>query len=353
VYLIVKKRLYASVAAVAVLAAVFSIVLRTQSKSLAAGLAPSEALFGADQSLPLPASDGIMLIDAKRLLAELLPRALADDPSRLAQVNADIDSFKTRTGVDLRSFNQVAVSMRYAQPSPGITRLESVALANGKFDSGAIVAAGRLASEGKYREETYQGKRIFIFNLNERVKVLGLFHIKVNDLAISAIDSNTLALGSVERVRAAIDAARGTAAPGNNELIALATRDRNAVVGFGANLSPNVMRNLDFGNDEIAKNVSSIRQTYGSIGTVPNGFSILTVARTEKTDQARDLGDMLGGLKQLGSMWAATLPSAKRKLAQTAIDNLKITTQNNELKLSMELAQSDLTSIMHVLNRAE
>jgi hypothetical protein len=243
--------------------------------------------------------------------------------------------------------------MRYAQPTPGITKLEAVALANGTFDSGAIVAAGRLAAEGKYREENYQGKRIFIFNLNDRVKVLGLFHLKVNDLAISAIDSNTLALGSVERVRAAIDAARGTAAPGNAELIALAARDRNAVVGFGANMSPSVMRNLDLGNEEIERNVSSIRQTYGSVATTPGGFSILTVARTEKSDQARDLGDMLSGLKQLGSMWAAMQPAPKRKLAQTAIDNLKITTQNNELTVSMELAQSDLTSLMHVLNRAE
>src|SRR5205085_10694922 len=61
----------------------------------------------------LPASDGIALIDVRRLMNETLPRVLAGDPAKLATANADIEKFKTRTGIDPRSFDRVVLGMRY------------------------------------------------------------------------------------------------------------------------------------------------------------------------------------------------------------------------------------------------
>ena len=48
----------------------------------------------------LPASDGIALIDVRRLMNETMPRILAGDPAKLAQANAEIEKFKMRTGID-------------------------------------------------------------------------------------------------------------------------------------------------------------------------------------------------------------------------------------------------------------
>src|SRR6266571_5858888 len=79
----------------------------------------------------LPASDGVMLIDVRRLLTETFPRVFAGDTAKLAQVNSEIDKFKTQTGIDPRSLNRVVVGTRYVYPSPSVTKIETVVLAHG------------------------------------------------------------------------------------------------------------------------------------------------------------------------------------------------------------------------------
>ena len=129
-----------------------------------------------------------------------------------------------------------------------------------------------------------------IVGVNDQMKMLGLWNMKVNELAISALDTKTLAIGNLTTVRAAIDAGkRGRAA--NGALIALANRDPKAVVGFGANLPRELMANLNVGSDTIAKDANSIRQAYGSIGTTETDVSLSLVARTDNAESAKSLSD--------------------------------------------------------------
>ena len=46
----------------------------------------------------LPASDAVALIKVRRVLGEAVPK-LADTSAKLAEVNRQIDDFKTRTGL--------------------------------------------------------------------------------------------------------------------------------------------------------------------------------------------------------------------------------------------------------------
>jgi hypothetical protein len=149
---------------------------------------------------------------------------MANNPAKLAELNANIDNFKTRTGLDPRTFDQLAIGVRYTYPTEGITKLITAGLAKGTFNAGAMVAAGRLASNGKYREEKYQGKSVYIFTLDESIRLFGIIDLKLRELAASPIDSNTLALGDPNSVRSVIDASAGRKR-NNVDLIALATRN--------------------------------------------------------------------------------------------------------------------------------
>src|SRR4030095_9556970 len=104
---------------------------------------------------------------------------------------------KTQTGLDPRSFHQIALGLSYTYPQQGITKINTVAIASGTFYSGALVAARRLAANGKYVERKYEGKTIYVFSMDRQVKLLGLLNIKVSDLAITSLDGNTLALGNL------------------------------------------------------------------------------------------------------------------------------------------------------------
>jgi hypothetical protein len=294
----------------------------------------------------VPASDALVLVDVERLLNEVLPRVFAGDPAKLAQANADLDRFKARTGIDPHSFDRVAVGMSYTYPAPNVTKVESVTIVHCSVSAVDVLAAARATAKAKYQEQNYRGAPLYIFTINEQLKLLGLGSVNVRELAVSPVDANTLAVGEPAQVRLAIDANKGGKRI-SNDLITLATRDPNAIVGFGANVSSALLDNLQVGNDELARDISGIRQIYGSLGTSASDLSMLLVARTVNAQQAKNLGDTVEGLKQLGAALIARMPPEKRKLAQSALDNMKIKNDGNELQISTQVAEADIAPLMH------
>lgn len=294
----------------------------------------------------LPASDGILVVDARRLLNETLPRVFAGDAAKL-KLDSDLNDFKVKTGIDPRAFDRVILGAHYVYPSANVTKVETVAIAQGKFDVKAIAAAGRATAKGNLREEKYRGATIMVFGVNDQMKLFGLFTMRVHELAVAALNVNTLAIGAPATVRAAIDAGRNRRKM-NTELIALASHDPQAVVGFGGNLSPALLANLDLGMDVIAADVKSIQQIYGSIGDTSTDLSLNLVARTDSPAAAKNLNDTLVGLKQFGEAALAfsNMAPAKKALARGALDNLKITTRGNELEVRTQFAVASLASMI-------
>lgn len=300
---------------------------------------PSTALLN-----QLPESDAVVQVKLRQLLNESLPRIFANNPARLSEVNTSIETFKTRTGLDPRLFEQVALGARFSYPAEGVTKAQTVALANGTFTPAAILAAAKAAPNGTYREEKYQGKTIYVFKLDQDIRLLGFLDFRVNELAATPLDANVLALGDVAGVRAAIDAARSRK-HANAELIALASRDPNAVIGFGANVTEQLIRNLDI-NAPIASDLATLRQVYGSVGAGERDLDLFLAARAVNADAARSLGDTLEGLKQLGALFVGRMTGAKGTLAKSALANMKIVTAANELQIRTAVPQEDIGPLM-------
>ncbi len=289
----------------------------------------------------LPESDAVAQVKMNQLLNVAMPRILANNPARLSELNASLDKFKDRTGLDPRMFQQVALGVRFTYPSEGVTKVETVALANGTFSAPAMVAAGRVASNGKYREEKYRDKTIYIFTLEENIRLLGMFDMKLAELAAAPIDSNILALGDPAGVRHLIDASR-LRKQTNTELIALASRDPNAVIGFGANVNEQLIGNLDIGNAPIATDLRTLRQVYGSVGTTQSDLQLFLAARAVDAQAAKNLGDTLEGLKQFGALLVGRLSGAKGVVAKSALSNMKIVAAANELQIRTTVAQAEI-----------
>ena len=293
----------------------------------------------------LPQSDAVAQVKVQQLLNEAMPRILANNPTKLSEVNASIDRFKDRTGLDARMFQQIAIGVKFTYPAEGVTKAQTVALANGGFSSAAMMAAGRVASNGKYREEKYKEKTIYVFTLDETIKVLGVFNFKISELAAAPLDTNTLALGDPAGVRAAIDAS-GSRKNTNAELIALASRDPNAIIGFGSNMSAQLVDNLDIGNAPITADLKTLRQVYGSVSTTATDLELFLGARAVNADAARSLGDTLEGLKQFGALLVGRLSGAKGVLAKSALANMKIVADANELQIRTSVAQAEVGPLL-------
>ena len=185
---------------------------------------------------------------------------------------------------------------------------------------------------------------ILLLSINDQMKLFGFWNMKVSELAVCGLDSNTLAIGDLGTVRAAIDA--GKKGRASSDLATLATRDPNAVLGFGANVPSALLANLNVGNDTIAKDAKSIRQIYGSLGSIENDVSLMLVARTDTADAAKNLSDTFEGLKQLGGILITRMQQPRKALAQSALDNLRITTRGNEVEIRTRVDAANLASVI-------
>jgi hypothetical protein len=150
-----------------------------------------------------------------------------------------------------------------------------------------------------------------------------------------------LILGDPAGVRRVIDVSRQRKRA-NAELIALASRDPNAIIGFGANMSEQLVGNLDIGNAPIAADLKTLRQAYGSVGTTERDLQLFLAARAVNANAAKSLGDTLEGLKQFGALLVGRLSGARGVLAKSALSNLQIVADANELQIRTSVAQAEI-----------
>jgi hypothetical protein len=171
----------------------------------------------------------------------------------------------------------------------------------------------------------------------------------VSQLAVVVIDKNTLALGDLNMVKATLDSKKGLQP--NAELIALASRTPEAFLGFGSNVPANIADGINFPSDQISENVKSIRQVYGSVTVSGTQLDMFASAKTNNPEDAASLNDTLGGLKQLGAMVVSQLKVDQRKLAQNALDNLRIEVAGNEVQLKLSIQQADLATLLRTVGK--
>lgn len=328
----------------------FAVVLVVGISLMATAFAQGSRTTSAAKQQPsllasLPPSDAVALINVNRLLDEALPKLLAQNPAKLTEITNELAKFKTQTGLDPSSFDQIALGLSYTYPREGITKISTIALARGTFNPRAIVAAGKLAANGKYVEQKYQGQTIYVFSLEQQIRLFGLWNVKVMDLAVSALDGNTLALGDLDAVHGVIDANKARK-HANPELIALASRDPNAVLGFGSNIPATLLQNLSLSNDTLARELTAVRQIYGTLGMTNTDLELMVAARTVDTYSAKNLDDTLAGLKLFGALGVGRMSGPKGILARSALDNLKTTTVGNELQIRTAVPQAQVAPLI-------
>jgi hypothetical protein len=297
--------------------------------------------------LPLPASDALLTVDVRRLLTEVVPRALASDSARLAQVTADVEEFRTKTGINARDFDTVAVGARLVPLPSGAVKVDHLtAVARGTFRAETLVASARAAARGGLAEQTHGGKTVYVATVNDQLKLFGLARMRVRELAFAVLDPNTLALGEPEDVRAAIDAQAGR---GRADLSLLNfPRGAGDFVAFAGNVPPGVLTGVETGLPNVDRAIGAIRGFYGTVGSSPTGIQLMTTLRAATAADAKQLFDTVEALRQIapGLISAA---GEKGRFAKGLVDSLKVTTKGGEVQLRVEVPQADLSTLLRAL----
>jgi hypothetical protein len=302
----------------------------------------------AAETAPLPASDALLAVDLDKLFKEVVPRALAGDSAKLAQVNADVDAFKTRTGLDARAFERLVVGARFVRLGSGALKVDNVtAVARGTVNVATLGASIRAASKGSVTEQQYGGKTVYVTTVNDTIKIFGLAKVRLKELAVTALDGETIVLGEPEDVRAAIDSQAGRRPRADMSMLPY-PKGPTDFIAFGGNVPAGVLEGVETGLPGLDRAISSIQGFYGSVGSTAAGIQMMTTLRAGSAADAKQLFDSLDALRQIAPTLVAMM-GEKGKFAQNAINSLKLTTKGNEVQLRLEVPQSDITSLLRVL----
>jgi hypothetical protein len=301
------------------------------------------------ESIPLPAADAVLAVDLEKLFKEVVPRATAGNAERLAQINADVEQFKARTGLDARAFYRLVVGARILRLDSGALKLDNVtAIARGPVNAQALGAAIRAASKGAAVEQQYGGKTVYVTTVNDRIKLFGIAKMRVGELAVSALDAETVALGEPSDVRAAIDAQAGRGPRADLSLFSSVPKGPNDFIGFAGNVPAGTLAGVETGLPNVDRAVASIQGFYGSVASTTAGVQIMTTLRAATAADAKQLYDTTDALRQVAP-GLISMAGEKGRFAQNAINSLKLSTKGNEVQLRLEVPQSDVSSLLRAL----
>ncbi len=356
-----KKKIYIYSLAVALTLAVVALINGTI-------LRPAAASSGNALS-SLPASDIVITVDTQRLLSETLPTMLADNPALLAKANTKIELFNTEMGIDLRTFDSVAVGLRFVPPSAD--NFDAVVVASGHFNSSQVIEAAFATAKKKHgdfqrREEQREGKTIFIVDETRRATLKSAppaattdtpqvegeakFESRPNrsskQMAIVALDATTLAFGDLKSVRAAVDASLGRERV-DDELVRMATQNPSALIGFSGRIPSAMTEKMAASSKGMeAKYMASIRKFYGSLSTVGADIETFVAVQTEKPNQAQDISQALNAMKLLSGFSIAQPSRGEIRSLAEVLKDLSITAQDNEVQIKLNIKQKDLAPFM-------
>jgi hypothetical protein len=306
----------------------------------------------------LPASDGVVVFDIKRFLDSALPQMLSGNQPMLAEVTKAIDEAKEKTGIDVRQFETLAAGVTAKPTAPKKYDIDSVLIARGQVSAPTVLAAAKLAAKGKYREEKIGERTVFVFEARDVAaahapqghsatggmikKALGALS---KEMAAVAMDANTLAFGDVDKVK---ETAAGSSKV-DKELTGLLSKTVAPVATFAARVPEGMSAFLPLDNDELGKNIDSIKLMYGSMDVTSAGTNLNATVRTLQADQALSLKETLDGLQMLGKMFLGSSKRADQQVYARLIENVKFASKGTEVSMSLAIAQNDIDFLIGLL----
>lgn len=306
----------------------------------------------------LPNSDAVIAVDMARLMNDAAPQILASKPEFLSKINAKIDEIKGKIGIDLRQFEQVAIGATYIGGTGTESSFDPVILARGKFNAGAFLGVAKLASKGKYREEKVGDKTVYIFSTTEILQnkpqttnsqtnsiIDRMTQAISTEIALTSYNDNTLALGSVARVKDAISN-KPRISP---DLMALANRKPTAIMSFGANTPAGISQFIKLDIDELGENLDAIRQLYGTFDYAGGNAVLSTTARIVDANQAQSLEEMLSGLQMIGKGILAGAQGNDKKVYASLVEKAVISRKANEVMLDLQIPKTDIDALAAIL----
>ena len=302
----------------------------------------ASAVFGQSASASLsalPEADTLIYVNPQRILNEAAPRVLA--PADVTKMRASFADLKKSIGVDPSTIEYLVIAVRFNKPANDLSFVapDVMAVIGGDFSSDSLLTLGQLYLQDKVRVEKHGSKSISIMKIDPLVAEAekNPFLKAYTEVGVVPLSANSLAIGNVRYVKAAIDAADGTGRISPATLESL-LRDPNALIAAsGAPIAAMAKSFGLFGLETTPRESScntSFGNFYAAVTMTGTNFTLRGAMNADNPDTAKIINNLLSGLMKQG---ASAVPD---KNAQTIMQTLKMTVRDNEIVIEADIPET-------------
>jgi hypothetical protein len=293
----------------------------------------------------LPEADTLVYINPRRILNDAAPKVVA--PAELTKMRAAFEDLKKGLGVDPSALDYVVVAMRFHKPSGDLSFVppEVIAVASGDFSADSLITLARLGLQDNAREEKHGTRSIAITKIDpvaeaaEKTPLLKSF----SEIGFTALNTNTIAIGSIGYLKAAMDATDGTGRISQTAVSSL-VRDPDALISAaGSPLSAFAKSFGLLGTQVTARDPRCETQFgnfYAAITMEGNNFILSGAMNADNPDTASIIHSLLSSLLQ------QAVSSVPDKSAQSILNGLKLTARESEIVISGAIPEAIVADLV-------
>ena len=294
-------------------------------------LAPNAIAQSAAASLAgLPEADVLIYINPQRILNDAAPRVMP--PAEITKMRAAFADIKKGAGIDPSTLEYVVIAVRFHKPAGDLSFVgpDVMAVLGGDFSSEALMTLGQVYLQDKVRTETHGSKSISLMKIDPIIAQAQKTPILKPYTEIGAVplSANSLAIGNLRYLKAAIDAADGTGRISPAALESL-LRDPNALIAASGMPVTALAKSIGlFGLENTSRESrcdTTFGNFYGAITMNGPNFSLRGAMNADNPDTARIINNLLSGLMQQG------INHVPDKQAQTILQSVKMLARESEV----------------------
>ncbi|HSE32485.1 MAG TPA: hypothetical protein VLA93_13015 [Pyrinomonadaceae bacterium] len=293
----------------------------------------------------LPEADTLIYLNPRRILNDAVPRVV---PAKdVANMRTTFESLKKDIGVDPANLDYVVIALRFHKPAADLSFVppEVIAVVSGDLSADSLMTMAQLAMQEKTREETHGARKIAIAKIDpivaaaEKNPLLKSF----SEIGFAPLNTNTVVVGNVAYLKAALDAADGTGRITNTAVASL-IRNPDALISVAG--SPIAAFARSFGllgteaNARDPRCETSFGNFYAAVTMEGNSFNVRGAMNADNPDTAK----IIHGL--FSSLFQQAVSAVPDKDVQNILSGLKLMAQESEVVISASIPEAKVAEIL-------
>lgn len=293
----------------------------------------------------LPEADTVVYLSPRRIMNDAAPKVML--ATELEKTRATFLDLKRSIGIDPSSVDSLALAIRFQKPNADLSFVapDLLAVLSGDFSADSMVTLVESFLGEQAKNETYSSKKLTIVKMDPIVEAAKKtpFLKSFTELGVVALNTNTLAIGNISYLKAAVDASEGNGRI-NSATVSSLLRDPNALVSAAGAPITAFAKSFGLMGTQASPRESTCNTRFGdfyaAVTMDASNFNLRGAMNTDNPDTAK----IIHGL--ISSLMTPAVESIPDKEAASILKTMKLTPRESEIVVEADISQETVAKFI-------